>query len=897
MNRKNTLLKIAMLTFAVIFSIALTVAASAEGGAAAAQGGIAVNDENFPDPAFREYILANINTSEGDLGEGEEILTETEIAEVYYIEIWYDDITSLKGIEHFTALEGLFCYGNELTELDLTGNTSLIDLSCAYNKLTSLKLPESLQNLDASNNRLTELDLASLPSLYYVSLDYNQFTSIDLSGNKMLSYLSIDGNRLTSLDMTGVGSETEQGNFYSVTAENNIHKIELTDNTFDLAGMPEGFDLTKVRSFGNATLEGSVITVTDPESRISYEYYIGTSYYEEEYVTFYLTDKDPIISGFEFKTDDPDFFLPIAGESTYRDSEEYFDAFSRGTDFELIDAYWCDMTNGDPEGEFFTDLYEEGYSFKGDTVYQLCLDFKTDGYFTFSEENLSNYQVNGLSPAEIFFYDSESFGLAYNMPVTAALALTEIGEIELTVSEEILPDPVAGELAFRDEEAIRAVFEGTDIVYGTYYWGDGSFEEIDDFYSSYDGYYYGYDSFPIFLENSTYSFILRLKAASGYTFGEGFSIKLNGQLPAKLEIDRVTEDVRVCWSFETGEEPVIDESERYISSVDFSFSDADFPPPSPKELLTRDFSVIDRLCDGENFEIYEAVWGYVYETAGSLNYIEYPITNKGERFLENTRYYLSLYLIAKPGYAFDVSEAVAEDFLLNGAPTSSRLNTQGSTAYEGQPFLVYEEGRVLSLHFEYGITGEHSCLFSIDAADGTHHYRECLCGLVLESSREEHSGGSATCTAFAICESCDKPYGNKAEHKGGSASCTAEAVCEVCNNPYGTSLGHKYTINGQDKNAHWKRCETCSAVTDREEHGYIDDICSVCSYEREAPPIDNTPKDPTPESTDNTVSPKEDNEGITGAQIAAIAVGSASGLGGGGFALYWFLIRRRRLGK
>lgn len=101
---------------------------------------------------------------------------------------------------------------------------------------------------------------------------------------------------------------------------------------------------------------------------------------------------------------------------------------------------------------------------------------------------------------------------------------------------------------------------------------------------------------------------------------------------------------------------------------------------------------------------------------------------------------------------------------------------------------------------------------------------------------QPHFGGTATCTAKAVCEVCRSEYGDldlskhtgtstvtgkkaatcteagytgdttwdccgaevKGEtiaalgHKGGTATCTAKAVCEVCNEEYGEPLGHSW---------------------------------------------------------------------------------------------------------
>ena len=97
----------------------------------------------------------------------------------------------MKGIEYFTALEYLYCYDNELTELDLRRNTKLKELNC-------------------STNRLTVLDLSQNPKLKRVICSDNALTALNLSSNSKLTNLNASGN---------------------------IREITLTGNTFDLSSL------------------------------------------------------------------------------------------------------------------------------------------------------------------------------------------------------------------------------------------------------------------------------------------------------------------------------------------------------------------------------------------------------------------------------------------------------------------------------------------------------------------------------------------------------------------------------------------------------------------------------------------------------------------------------------
>ena len=157
--------------------------------------------EKFPDAAFRNYLLSQSYGMDG-------VITDEEIATVTRIDVPYKKIKSLKGIEYFTALEMLDCGSNQLTDLDLSKNTSLTFLNCYSNQLTSLDLSKNtlLSDLDCSNNQLTSLNMAGCKLMEEFGCSNNRLTSLDLSGFDMLKGFSCDDNQLTSLNLSGCTS-------------------------------------------------------------------------------------------------------------------------------------------------------------------------------------------------------------------------------------------------------------------------------------------------------------------------------------------------------------------------------------------------------------------------------------------------------------------------------------------------------------------------------------------------------------------------------------------------------------------------------------------------------------------------------------------------------------------
>ena len=172
-----------------------------------APSGIAINEETFPDENFRKWVLAQDYGQDG-------VLTEAEIAGVNGIDVFYQNIASLRGIEYFTELTQLWCYGNQLTALDLSKNTALTDLYCDVNQLTALDVSQNtaLKVLDCSANQLTALDVSKNTILTELYCSGNQLTALDVSKNTALTVLDCSLNQI---------NETEMGNLLESLPANN----------------------------------------------------------------------------------------------------------------------------------------------------------------------------------------------------------------------------------------------------------------------------------------------------------------------------------------------------------------------------------------------------------------------------------------------------------------------------------------------------------------------------------------------------------------------------------------------------------------------------------------------------------------------------------------------------
>lgn len=186
-----------------------------------ASADVAINEENFPDANFRTYLLTQWYGYDM-------VITNDEINSIDKIKVDKKAISSLKGIEFFTALTILSCIENQLTSLDLSNNIALTQLSCWSNLLTSLDVSNctELTFLACESNRLTSLDVSKCTALTEFRCDHNQLSSLDVTHNISLKYFTCSNNQLASLDVTHNIAITFLG-----CNDNQLTSLDVTHNT------------------------------------------------------------------------------------------------------------------------------------------------------------------------------------------------------------------------------------------------------------------------------------------------------------------------------------------------------------------------------------------------------------------------------------------------------------------------------------------------------------------------------------------------------------------------------------------------------------------------------------------------------------------------------------------
>ena len=137
-----------------------------------AWAGVEINEKNFPDANFRNWILSQPYGKDG-------VLYDKEIADITEMNVSNKNIRDLKGIEYFTALESLNLDKNQVNYIDVSKNRDLAYLRIEWNQLTSLDVSKNkaMRFLMCGSNSLTELNTSGCTALERIHCWRNQFDS------------------------------------------------------------------------------------------------------------------------------------------------------------------------------------------------------------------------------------------------------------------------------------------------------------------------------------------------------------------------------------------------------------------------------------------------------------------------------------------------------------------------------------------------------------------------------------------------------------------------------------------------------------------------------------------------------------------------------------------------
>ena len=222
-----------------------------------------INENNFPDPNFRDYIKTY-------KAGGRDVLTVEEQRKVETIEVEGKNISSLRGIEAFPNLTELKCGNNSIQKLDLRQNPKLKTLKCNKNQLTQLDLSKNsdIDYLNCSENQLEQLDVSNLKDLVNLDCSHNDLEQLDVRNSKFLEALYCSWNRLTELDadvkhktrLVSVECQNNQLTTLILGENKGLKKLNCANNQLTQLNLNNMISLKDLNCFNNQL---TVLDVSD----------------------------------------------------------------------------------------------------------------------------------------------------------------------------------------------------------------------------------------------------------------------------------------------------------------------------------------------------------------------------------------------------------------------------------------------------------------------------------------------------------------------------------------------------------------------------------------------------------------------------------------------------------
>ena len=283
---------------------------------------VEINEKNFPDEAFRNYIAQGIDKNKNGF------LSETEIADVNYINLSYmSDVESLKGLEYFTSmtvlncggtsikeldiepneklmglyvfnnmnittlntsananLEGIYCYNTAIDSLNISKNKKLTALNCSGTKLETLDVSANtkLAGLDCHGTEIESIDVSKNVDLTYLRCNNTKVKSIDVSNCTKLQELTCNGTPLAYLNI-GTNALLDLGELNK--PEPSSTELKEKTKTFNITEKFPGIDPEKITVTNGAKYDSTtgIVSEYSDQAPIEYSYDCGT--YKDNPVT------------------------------------------------------------------------------------------------------------------------------------------------------------------------------------------------------------------------------------------------------------------------------------------------------------------------------------------------------------------------------------------------------------------------------------------------------------------------------------------------------------------------------------------------------------------------------------------------------------------------------------
>ena len=150
--------------------------------AQAAGGDIEINEQNFQDPSYRDYLYNMIDR------DGDRVLSESERDCVDVLDLSKTGVIILERLEIFPNLKVLIC-DSWIQTLDVSGNPELLKLDCNGTYISQLDVSNNplLEELNVVGTMIDRLDLSRNPNLKKLFCGPRQIPELDISGTQLQS--------------------------------------------------------------------------------------------------------------------------------------------------------------------------------------------------------------------------------------------------------------------------------------------------------------------------------------------------------------------------------------------------------------------------------------------------------------------------------------------------------------------------------------------------------------------------------------------------------------------------------------------------------------------------------------------------------------------------------------
>jgi Leucine-rich repeat (LRR) protein len=154
----------------------------------------------IPDANFEKKLIS-LGIDAGTIDGA--VLTSS-ISSLNTLNVFSSSIKDLTGIQDFVALTTLYCHQNQIANLDISNNKTLVTFSCSSNQLTNLDISKNLAltSLSCGSNQIGALDISKNLALKIFSCISNQISNLDVSKNIALTQLQCSNNQLKDLDVS-----------------------------------------------------------------------------------------------------------------------------------------------------------------------------------------------------------------------------------------------------------------------------------------------------------------------------------------------------------------------------------------------------------------------------------------------------------------------------------------------------------------------------------------------------------------------------------------------------------------------------------------------------------------------------------------------------------------------